>query len=202
MKYKLLPALAFAITGCMASTIGTAGGTVGTILAVPGNVEMDNVYLPGLDPSMRTSVIDAYVASIDSRIAPEITPAPNPFLRVETILPSHAFSDVAEESWSSMETWYDGSQLKRLRMRPEAGRTDTEEFTYDRGRLVHVAYRENDGAGSKSAPAAESFYFGREGLISWVLPDGTKMSRENPDFQYWSDQLLLEAARFPGGSRR
>jgi hypothetical protein len=190
----------------MASTIGTAGGTVGTILTVPSPSAMDEVYAGTgsmTNVNMRLSFIDDYVASIDDRINPVSTPTPTPLLMVERPLVTHAFSDVAEEEWSSMVSYYDGSTLKRIRMLPDAGRTDTEEFTYDNGRLVHVSYKENGTlTGSDLASSAENFDFGQEGLIAWIKPDGTRMSSSDPDFAYWSNQLSLEGARFAGSATR
>jgi hypothetical protein len=91
-----------------------------------------------------------------------------------------------------------------IRMSNMAPSQEVEEVTFDQGRLVHVLWDPQGAAHLQTGPSAqaEHFYFGQEGLISWVRPGGTITDSNNVDFRFWSRHLLEEAERFSRGPQR
>ena len=204
--YLLLGALT-ASAACASAPAGrTAAGDVDVDMpvAAPTAAEFDEAYTSSsLDVSTRIATLDRYRRSIEQRLpGADLALAGTVLTQRSVTLPSRAFADVTDEEWASMETFYDGSELKRIRLIPHAGaKPETEEFYFNNGNLVFVYY-EPDG-GTKSTRHVESdgdaFYFGSEGMIAWVRSDGTRVDPNDPDFKYWSKHLLKEAARFPRG---
>ena len=203
--YLLLGALA-AVSACASAPPGgAAAGDVDVSVSSPSVAELDAAYTSStLDVSNRIATLDRYRRSIEQGLPGDDFALAGTRLRKQSLtLPAHAFADVTDEEWATMETFYDGSELKRLRLIPRAGaKPETEEFYFNNGNLVFVYY-EPDGAGKSERHVesdGDSFYFGSEGLIAWVRADGTRVDPNDPDFKYWSGQLLKEAARFSRGS--
>jgi hypothetical protein len=198
MKYKMLSVLWIAAACSPPVYTSSSGGEVA--LPEPTSVEIASAYETGLPLETRMMYVDRYVQTIEDRIPKS---SERPLSLLQTPLAPNAFSDVTDEQFQRMDAFYDGSTLKRIRMIPLPPEMGTEEFYYNDGKLVYVYY-EPDGA-NKPDPhnevAGEKFYFGAEGLLSWVLADGTRVSSSNPDFTMWSAQLLKEAERFPRGPR-
>jgi len=203
--YLLLGALA-AAAGCASAVPGgAAAGDVDVSLSTPSVAELDAAYTSStIDVSSRIATLDRYRRSIEQRLpGADLALAGTTLTKQSLTLPAHAFADVTDEEWATMEKFYDGNELKRLRLIPLAGaKPETEEFYFNNGNLVFVYY-EPDGAAKSERHAesdGDSFYFGSEGLIAWVRADGTRVDPNDPEFKHWSAQLLKEAARFPRGS--
>jgi hypothetical protein len=187
---------------------GSAAGDVAMTpapLAAPSETDLSAAYEGGeIAIERRLATLESYVKWIESRL-PMATSSSNALRRTSVTLPPQAFSDVTDEEWERMDAYYDGPELKRLRLIPSArsGDQGTEEFYYDDGKLVFVYY-EPDGA-TKSEPHTETggdaYYFGREGLIAWVRGDGSRVDPSDADFKAWSKHLLNEAERFPRDAR-
>ncbi len=200
--FLLLGALA-AIAGCASATHGrTAAGDV--VISAPSGAELDAAYTSStLDVESRMATLDRYRRSIEERLPGAELARPGTVLTRRTVnLPARAFADVTDEQWAIMETFYDGPELKRLRLIPPAGaKPETEEFYFNNGKLVFVYY-EADGAARAERhveAGGDAFFFGNEGMIAWIRGDGSRVDRNDPDFKYWSTQLLKEAARFRRG---
>lgn len=202
--YLLFGMLA-AATGCASKPDDkAAAGDVDVVAIAPLPAQFDAAYNTAtLDASSRIATLDRYRRSIEQRLPGAGVAVAGTVLTPKSVtLPPNAFADVTDEPWAAMETFYDGSELKRLRVIPPLGiRTKTEEFYFNNGNLVFV-YEEPNGA-AKAAQQSEfggdAFYFGREGMIAWVRSGGTQVDPNSEEFKARSAKLLKEAARFPRG---
>jgi hypothetical protein len=199
MKEILVSVLCITAACAPAVYTSSAGGDV-ALGAAPSSADMATAYGTTLPLDTRLMYVDRYVDVVEDRIA---RTSERPLTLVQTPLEPRAFSDLAEMQFQRMDAYWDGAVLKRIRMIPLPPETATEEFYFNDGNLVYVYY-ERDAA-SKPDPheeiAGQKFYFGSEGLINWELENGTRVSRDNPDFAKWSSQLLKEAERFARGPR-
>ena len=174
---------------------------MGVIVVAPAPAELDAAYTSStLDVSNRVATLDRYRRAIEQRLPGADRAAPGTVLTQKSVtLPPNAFADVTDEQWATMETFYDGSELKRLRLLPPAGvRTKTEEFYFNNGNLI-FAYHEPNGSTKADQHAefgGDAFYFGRDGLIAWVRPGGIQVDPNSEEFKSWSAKLRKEGARF------
>ena len=184
------------------TTQTAAGDIVLPKMSLPTAAELNAAYNGTVvDVNRRVTVLDQYVRGIEVRLrSPAAAVGANTLLRTSTNLRPGTFSDISDEPWGRIEAFYDGKELVRLRMLPPPGPlTRSEEFYYSKGRLIYV-YIEPDGA-KKRDPHVETtgdgYYFGREGMIGWVFPDGRMADPKNSEFKAWSIQLEREGDRFP-----
>jgi hypothetical protein len=164
--------------------------------SVPSDADVADAYAyPILPLSDRVRVLDSRATMIDRE--PTLG-----FMSIE--LDVDAFSDVTDEQFARMEKWYDGDHIAKIRMVPGTDRNDTEEFYYDKGRLILVYWNPNGVQAQNTVDdrPAESFYFGQEGLIAWTRDDGTRVDSTSADFKHWDQQLRKEAQRFIDTARR
>jgi hypothetical protein len=210
MKNVILAAAAVTMIACgpRAIHIPPSGGEAAGVLLPqdtgPSAAEMDVAYSSGTSLGARMAIVRSYVEHIEGRI-PGVVTTDSSLTMVETYLTPDSFADVSEEEWGQMNSYYDGAVLKRIRMLPVSPETGTEEFYFNDGKLVYAFYDPNgankaDGKDENEAKGGERFFFGEEGLISWIK-DGVAIDSSNPDFAYWSEQLLREADRFSRGTR-
>jgi hypothetical protein len=202
--YLWLGVLAAAAACTGKSAEKEAAGDVDVVVVAPAPAELNAAYTSStIDISNRIATLDRYRRSIEQRLpGSDIAVAGTGLTQKTVTLPPNAFADVTDEPWAVMETFYDGSELKRLRLLPPLGiRTKTEEFYFDNGNLIFV-YEEPNGA-AKAAQQSEfggdAFYFGSEGLIAWVRSGGKHVDPNSDEFKAKSAKLLKEAARFPRG---
>jgi hypothetical protein len=187
------------------TTVTTVTPTPLSALLPPSDEAFLSAYMDdGMDLTARVNILDSRAALIDDRL-PGMTNAYGlaPLALSDVQLTDDAFSDVTSDRWARMELLYDGNDLRKVRMVPDLTRDDTEEFYYDNGHLIMVYWNPN-GIGAQDmayGQVGESYYFGQEGLISWVSDDGTTHDSSSADFKYWNNQLQKEAARFPNGSK-
>ena len=198
--------------GVLAATAGctkapadkTAAGDVDVVVVAPAPAELDAAYTSSaLDVSNRTATLDRYRRAIEQRLPGADRALAGTVLTQKSVtLPPNAFADVTDEQWAIMETFYDGSELKRLRLLPPLGiKTKTEEFYFNNGNLIFV-YEEPNGAAKadqQSEYGGDAFYFGTEGMIAWVRSGGKQVDPNSEEFKSKSAKLLKEAARFPRG---
>jgi hypothetical protein len=181
-----------------------AAGDVDVVVVAPAPAELDAAYTNStLDDSNRISTLDRYRRSIEQRLPGADRALAGTVLTEKSVtLPPNAFADVTDEKWAVMETFYDGSELKRLRLLPPLGiKTTTEEFYFNNGNLIFV-YEEPNGAvkaAQQSEFGGDAYYFGREGMIAWVQSGGRQVDPNSDEFKSKSAKLLKEAARFPRG---
>lgn len=203
MKRTYLLLLGALGTAACASTPpgGSAAGDLDIFVATPSAAEFDAAFTSStLDISSRIATLDRYRRSIEQRLpgADFALAGATTLTKRAVTLPAHAFADVTHEEWATMETFYDGNELKRLRLIPPAGaKPETKEFYFNNGNLVFVYY-EPDGARKLERhveSGGDAFYFGSEGLIAWVRGDGKRVDPNDGEFKYWSSHLLKEAAR-------
>jgi hypothetical protein len=210
MKHVILAAAAVTmISACGPRAIHIppsreAGGVLLPQDVGPSAAEMDVAYSSGTALGARMAIVRSYVEHIEGRV-PGLVPTDSSLTMVETYLTPDSFADVSEEEWGQMNTYYDGAVLKRIRMLPVSPETGTEEFYFNDGKLVYAFYDPNgatkaDGKDENEAKGGERFFFGEEGLISWIK-DGVAMDTGSADFRYWSEQLLREADRFSRGTK-
>jgi hypothetical protein len=204
--YVLIGVLAVAAACEKMSDDKSAAGDVDVdaVVITPMPAALEEAYTSStLDVQRRIATLDRYRRSIEQRLPGADRAGAGPVLIEKSVtLPPNAFADVTDEPWAIMQTFYDGSELKRLRLLPPLGvRTTTEEFYFDNGKLVFV-YEEPDGA-AKAAQQSEfggdAYYFGREGMIAWIRKGGKQVDPNSDEFKAKSAQLLKEAARFPRG---
>jgi hypothetical protein len=198
-------ALAALTSACATRTIYTesAAGEVSPAVSIPTAAELDAAYMDAtMSANARVDVLDSRAALIDARLyGPDAISGLAMLSRRDIELDPDAFSDITDERWARMEAWYEGSDIRKIRMIPSEDRNETEEFYYDRGNLIMVYWNPKGiSAQDKSASSGgESFYFGKEGLLSWVRDDGTIGEPSSDEFKYWDAHLRKEAARFPNG---
>jgi hypothetical protein len=201
MKFRMLSMLCVAAAACGPSVqTGSSGGDV-ELEPVPASGMMANAYGTSMPLATRMAYVDRYVESVEAGVAGVATRADNALTLVQRSLTPDAFANVTDERFERMDSYYAGTALKRIRMIPMPPETATEEFYFNDGKLVYVYY-EPDGA-SKPEPhpevSGQKFYFGAEGLMAWVLADGTQVRPNHPDFRKWSAHLQKEAAAFARG---
>ncbi len=185
---------------------GAAAGDVSPAVAVKSAAGVAQAQAAYSDASLNTDVriaaLDSYADGIDGRLPDSALPLGITALtKVPTTLPDGAFGDITDDRWSRMDAFYDGTELKRMDMMPMGSGHGPEVFYFAQGKLVMVA-RHADSTVTRDLPAradAERFYFGQEGLIAWVHPDGTKADSSTDAFRHWSEKLMKESARFPTG---
>ncbi len=217
LTFTTVFALAALGAGCAShqTRIGSAGGEVSPALVTPSLVstvakdatptdeEVSNAYSDAtMDINDRVRVLDGRAAAIDAQLPGSAGLSGLIPLTVRDVpLSDDAFSDITDMRWARMELWNDGANLSKLRMVPNLDRNDTEEFYYDHGRLIMVYWNPDGvlGHDGSAVDVGQSFYFGEEGLISWVGDDGVRGDRSSADFQYWDEQLRKESVRFPTG---
>jgi hypothetical protein len=199
MRHVILTIMAAAAACAPAAYTSSSAGDV-ALEAVPSSADMASAYGSALPLETRLAYVNRYVDGIESRLPGELM-TPGALRRTQTLLGADAFAEVTDEQFERMDAYYDGADLKRIRMIPAAPRTATEEFYYNDGKLVYVYYE--PGGAEKSDPhpevSGEKYYFGAEGMIAWEKADGTRVDPSNADFMYWSAQLLKEADRFARG---
>ena len=171
-------------------------------MSLPSATELSAAYNGTVvDVNRRVTVLDLYVRGIEVRLrSPAAAVGANTLLRTSTNLRPGTFSDISDIPWGRIEAFYDGKELVRLRILPTPGPfTRSEEFYYSKGRLVYV-YVEPDGA-RKRDPHVETtgdgYYFGSNGMIAWVFPDGRMADPKSSEFKAWAIQLEREGDRFP-----
>jgi hypothetical protein len=208
MRNLILAAAAAAMVACGPRTVDiqpeSAGGRVNPQDLGPSAAEMDIAYLSSTALGARMAIVRSYVEHIEGRL-PGAVPTDTSLTMVETYLTPDTFADVSEEEWSQMNSYFDGATLKRIRMLPVSPETGTEEFYFNDGKLVYAFYdpkgaTKADGDDEEDAKGGERFFFGEEGLISWIK-DGVTMDTGSAEFRYWSEQILREADRFSKGTK-
>ena len=199
-KIRVLSMLLIAAACGPSLQTSSSGGDV-ALDAIPSSADMASAYGTSLPLATRMAYVDRYVESVEARVAGTATRAENALTLVQRSLAPDAFADVTDEQFERMDAYYEGTALKRIRMIPLPPEIATEEFYFNDGKLVYVYY-EPDGA-TKPEPhpevSGEKFYFGTEGLMAWVLADGSQVRPNHPDFRKWSTHLQKEAERFARG---
>jgi hypothetical protein len=185
-------------TGSAAGDVALAPSATETVPAVlptavasamPSNADVDAAYTGSSMLSMvsRMRILEGRAATIDRTTG----------LFEDNMILDASYGSASESRWGTVERRSDAASLRKIRIVSTLDNSDTEEFYFDDGRLIMVHW---DPQGSSDnnvfEQRGETFYFGDEGLISWVRHDGTSIGASDPAFAYWDKRLRKEARRF------
>jgi hypothetical protein len=169
-------------------TIPTTSAVAVTASA-PSIAELEAAYsgLAMLSAASRVRILESRAASIDRMTV----------LREHNLILDGSYGPANESRWGTIERRSDAFSLQKIRMVSTLDHSDTEEFYFDNGRLIKV-YWDPRGSSDNNVfeRLGETFYFGEEGLISWVRDDGTSIDASDPAFAYWDKRLRKDARRF------
>jgi len=138
----------------------------------------------------RVEAIDAYVRGVEKKAAS--------YQRKEAMLSADRLKKITNEPWKKIDSYWDGTTLKRMRLYPEGKSKKTEEFYYDRNTPVFVFLEEN-GADRENRDAnarGEKFYFSDGKLIAVMGADGKAMDIKSAESKKMADKLKKEAQAF------
>ena len=138
----------------------------------------------------KVEAIEAYVAHVEKGAAS--------LTRKEAALAGASIKHVTDEGWTKMHGYFDGKDLKRMKLYPAAGSQKTEEFYYHDGDLVFVFIEEN-GAGKENHDAnavGTKYFFAHDKLVAAMGPDGKMMEVNDAKEQKMATKLMKESAAF------
>ena len=134
--------------------------------------------------------IDAYVRGVEKNISSDS--------RKEEKLSPGELKKVTDENWSKIQTYTDGTSLKRMKLYPPAGSQRTEEFYYRDDQPVFV-FLEANGAGKENHDAkavGDKYYFEKGKLVAAIGADGKEMDIKSAAAQKMADKLHKESQAF------
>jgi hypothetical protein len=171
------------------SVTETAVLPTAVVPAMPSNADVDAAFTGSSMLSManRMRILEGRAASIDRMTG----------LVEHNLILDASYGPANELRWGTVERRSDAASLRKIRLVSTLDHSDTEELYFDDGRLIMV-YWDAHGSSDQSVfdQRGETFYFGEEGLISWVRHDGTSVAASDPAFGYWDKRLRKEARRF------
>ena len=181
MRKKLITSVCVALAAGLTSITAaeTMKGDLGKTLSDASASAKDKV-----------EAIETYVAHVE-RKASSLT-------RKEATLAGEDVKHVTDESWTKMHGYFDGEDLKRMKLYPAEGSQKTEEFYYNDGAPVFI-FIEKNGAGKENHDAnavGTKYFFANDKLIAAVGPDGKMMDVNDAKEQKMATKLMKESAAF------
>ncbi|MEO8439222.1 MAG: hypothetical protein ABI540_03260 [Spartobacteria bacterium] len=141
----------------------------------------------------------AKMEAIDSYVK-EVEKSASSYTRKEGEIAADSVKKFTDETWSKMHGYFDGEELKRMKLYPAAGSQKTEEFYYYDGEPVFV-FLEKNGAGKENHDqnaVGTKYYFADGKLVEAMGPDGKSLDVKSEKEQAMGAKLMKESAAFRG----
>lgn len=140
----------------------------------------------------KMTAIQKYVDGVENDISS--------YTRKEESLTADSVKKVTDESWTKIHGYFDGQDLKRMKLYPSAGSQKTEEFYFYENGPVFVFIEENGAGkeGNDKDASGSKYYFAEGELIAAIAPDGKSMDVESDQAKKMSSKLKKESTAFRG----
>lgn len=138
----------------------------------------------------QVQAINAYVRGVEKKHSS--------YQHKQAKLAQGQFRKVTNEEWSKIDSYWEGTTLKRMRLYPVGGSKKTEEFYYNGNAPVFVFLEENgaDSENHDSAARGEKFYFANGQLIAAMDENGKAMDLKNDATKKQAAKLKKESQAF------
>ncbi|MEO7167341.1 MAG: hypothetical protein ABI787_12530 [Spartobacteria bacterium] len=149
-----------------------------------------------MDASMsakqKMEAIESYVEHVEKGAAT--------LTRKEEMLAKDSLKDATDETWTKMHAYFDGKDLKRMKLYPGENSTKTEEFYFYNNEPV-FAFVEKNGKGKENHDkdaVGSKYYFVDGKLIEAIDADGKMMDVKSADAEKMGAKLHKESTALRG----